>query len=245
MNVINAAKFFYQALVKGDESARFSLAERLANKIYPRYKFSEFGRIFLYDEAFIQYYESFHKTRNFHSFDRKYALNQLIKLTLSLDGDTAECGVYEGASSYLICRRTSGLEKAHHVFDSFEGLSPPSLEDGDYWRKGDLSCGEETIRDNLKMFTDVHYYKGWIPTRFQEVSDVMFCFVHLDIDLYQPTWDSLNFFYERMVPGGIILCDDYGFSTCPGAKKAMDSYCSDKPEAIISLPTGQGFIMKK
>ena len=70
-----------------------------------------------------------------------------------------------------------------------------------------------------------------------------FSFVHLDVDLYQPTMDSLEFFYGRMNPCSIILCDDYGFVTCPGAKKAMDSFFADKPEEIVSLPTGQGFVV--
>lgn len=73
----------------------------------------------------------------------------------------------------------------------------------------------------------------------------VFCFVHIDVDLYQPTYDSLAFFYERTSSGGIILCDDYGFITCPGAKAAMDSFFLNKLERIVCLPTGQGFVVKK
>ncbi|MFQ5587972.1 MAG: TylF/MycF/NovP-related O-methyltransferase [Nitrospiria bacterium] len=245
MNIVNALKFLHQALIKGDEYARFSLAERISNKIYNRYKFSEFGRTFLYDKAFLQYYQRFENTGNFHSLDRKYALDQLMKLTFSLEGETAECGVYKGASSYLICRNIAGRNKSHHIFDSFEGLSRPGAEDGDYWKKGDLACAEADIRENLKAFDFVRYYKGWIPDRFSEVVELRFCFVHLDIDLYQPTLDSLAFFYPRMVPRGVLLCDDYGFINCPGAQKAMNIYFSDKTEQIVSLPTGQGFVIKE
>jgi len=232
-------------MVKGDEWSKFFLAEKISGLIYKRYKFSEFGRIFLDDNNFIRYYESFEGTKNYHSFDRKYMLDQLMKLVVSLDGDTAECGAYKGASSFLICRRIAGSSKKHHIFDSFEGLSEPTREDGTYWQKGDLSSSEKIIRENLKDFDFVAYHKGWIPETFHEVSDVRFCFVHLDVDLFQPTLDSLRFFYERMTPGGIILCDDYGFITCPGAKKAMDSFFSDKPEEVVSLPTGQGLVVKK
>jgi len=235
----------YKALIKGDDWSKFLIAEKISAIIYPRYKFSEFGRIFLQDEDFIRYYESFIGTENYHSLDRKYTLDQLMRLAVSLEGDTAECGAYQGASSFLICRRIAGLEKKHHIFDSFEGLSMPMPEDGSYWSQGNLACSESVIRKNLKEFDFVVYHKGWIPTKFQEVSAVRFCFVHLDVDLYQPTWDSLDFFYEKMTPGGIILCDDYGFITCPGARKAMDSFFSDKPEEIISLPTGQGLVMRK
>ena len=50
-----------------------------------------------------------------------------------------------------------------------------------------------------------------IPTRFDEVADRSFCFVHVDVDLFEPTRESIAFFYPRMVPGGVMLFDDYGF----------------------------------
>ena len=68
--------------------------------------------------------------------------------------------------------------------------------------------------------------------------------MHIDVDLHQPTYDSLEFFYKRTTPGGIVLCDDYGSIHCPGAKKAMDTFFRDKPEEIIALSTGQAFIVK-
>jgi len=90
----------------------------------------------------------------------------------------------------------------------------------------------------------VFYHKGWIPQRFADVSESDFCFVHLDVDLYQPTLDSLQFFYDRMPRGGIILCADYGFITCPGARQAMDAFFAAKKENIVCLPTGQAFVQK-
>lgn len=244
MRALNVLKFIRQ-LLKGDDFARYILAEKLSALIYKDYKFSEFGRIFLHDDDFIRLYQRFETTGNFHSLDRKYTLYQLTKLTISLAGDTAECGAYKGASSYFICQRNLEHKKTHHIFDSFEGLSAPLCEDGVYWKKGDLSFSEDALRENLNAFSAVQYYKGWIPDRFSEVSDMKFCFVHLDIDLYQPTFDAIQFFYPRMTAGGILLCDDYGFKSCPGAKKAMDTFFWDKPELIVDLPTGQAFIMKK
>jgi hypothetical protein len=43
----------------------------------------------------------------------------------------------------------------------------------------------------------------------------------------------------------MLLCDDYGFETCPGAARAMDRFFTDKPEPIISLTTGQGLVIKQ
>ncbi|MCC6657999.1 MAG: class I SAM-dependent methyltransferase [Rhodocyclaceae bacterium] len=184
--------------------------------------------------------------------DRKFVLWSMARSTRHLPGDTAECGVLDGASSYLICsaREDGGLPE-HHAFDSFEGLSSPGPEDRPrtsaafHWAAGDLSVPiEETLR-KLGRFGNIRYHRGWIPQRFGEVATRRFSFVHVDVDLYQPTKDSLAFFYPRLVPGGILLCDDYGYHTCPGARRAFDEFAATTPErAVVHLPTGQGFLVK-
>jgi len=70
--------------------------------------------------------------------------------------------------------------------------------------------------------------------------------VHVDVDLFEPTAARLEFFYPRLVSGGMIVCDDYGFTTCPGARKACDDFCAKTPQqTVIHLTTGQGIIMKQ
>lgn len=225
---------------------RYYAMERLANMFNPGFRFTEFGQVWREDKKFEEYYAHF-GGNNYHSLDRKYTLNQFLQLTGNVEGDTAECGAYEGATSYLICAfiREHEQIKTHHIFDSFEGLSQPQKEDGAYWKKGNLSASEENCRNNLSAFGFVEYYKGWIPDKFPEVKDLRFSFVHIDVDLYQPTLDSVEFFYERLNKGAVIICDDYGFSTCPGAKKAMDDFFATRPEKLIMLTTGQSFMIKE
>lgn len=69
--------------------------------------------------------------------------------------------------------------------------------------------------------------------------------IHIDVDLYQPTLDSIEFFWDKLNVGGVLVCDDYGFETCPGAKKAMDDFFSKKNMSVIHLPTGQGVVFKQ
>lgn len=235
----------YDGLNSTDEATRYQAAEALTSAIYPKYKFSEFARIFLEDQEFLHYYQRFMDEENWHSLDRKYTLNQLLKLCANLQGDLAECGVYKGASAYLMCRANRQTGRIIHLFDSFSGLSEPDHRDGEYWFKGALSAGEDTLSNSLAGFENFRIYSGWIPGRFHEVSNLQFCFLHIDVDLYEPTLASLVFFYERIVSGGLILMDDYGFKTCPGAKQAADEFFSDKSEQIILLPTGQAFVVKQ
>ena len=175
------------------------------------------------------------------SLDRKWMLKELLKLVRKVDGDTAECGTWRGGSSWLIAR---GLGRPHHAFDSFEGLSAPEPRDGAHFKKGDLAVSEEEFRSRMTDVADLRVYKGWIPSRFPEAADRKFCFVHVDVDLYQPTRDAIEFFYPRLAPGGILLLDDYGFFICPGARQAADEFFKDKPEPILEVPTGQGLVLR-
>jgi len=183
------------------------------------------------------------------SMDRKYLVYQMAQALGHIEGETVECGCYEGVSSYFICKGRNRIF-GHHIFDSFQGLSLPIAEDrpnkktAQEWEGGDLSTSHAIAEERLREFENVHFYPGWIPDRFGEVSKLEFAFVHIDVDLYEPTRDSVEFFYPRLVSGGVIICDDYGFATCPGAKKACDEYMSKRPENIIHLPTGQGLIIK-
>jgi O-methyltransferase len=235
-----------KSVITRNKEQRYYAMERLANMFNPHFHFTEAGQVWRDDKDFEENYCKLVKT-DFHSIDRKYTVNQFLNLTKNISGDMAECGVYKGATAWFIGTfiKQQGLHKTLHVFDSFEGLSKPGNEDGSYWGAGNLATDESICRHNLAAFDFVKYYKGWIPDRFAEVETARFSFVHIDVDLYQPTFDSLSFFYERLNKGGIIICDDYGFSTCPGARKAMDNFFTDKSESVIMLTTGQGFIIKE
>ena len=182
---------------------------------------------------------------------REYTLFSLLKSIRGIKGDTAECGVYEGSSSHLILSTLHDQKKPHHIFDSFEGLSAPQTEDCVNsnnvfkWKKHDLSVGEEYVRTNLNGFDNFTLHRGWIPDRFNEVDDRRFCFVHIDVDVYQPTLDAVEFFYPRLNQGGILVCDDYGFASCPGAKRAIDQFAEARDLSVIHLPTGQAVLIKR
>lgn len=185
---------------------------------------------------------------NAYSQDRKWALREYTRLSNRLDGDIAECGCYQGASAFFMAQAST--HGAICLFDSFEGLSEP--EDIDRharadvmpWHRGDLSASEQVVRQNLRDFDRIELYRGWIPDRFSEVQSRRFRLVHIDVDLYQPTRDSLEFFFPRLVRGGVIILDDYGFLTCPGAKEAADSFARDHGLEILHLPTGQGVLTR-
>lgn len=219
---------------------------RLAGALLvPSYRFKWPQLDWWKNEKFTRYLDRFGELGVLNT-DRKWMVYQLLRLVADVPGDTAECGVYRGATSYLICcanRQSRAGAKTHHVFDSFEGLSQPGLADGTHWAKADLKCEMQTVRNALSDFDKLEFHPGWIPERFRDVEDRKFSFVHIDVDLTEPTRESMEFFYTRMAPGGIVVCDDYGQSTSPGATAAIDRFLGDKPEKMLTLPDGGGFLI--
>jgi O-methyltransferase len=226
------------------DAAGYRLLVRFARWALPGYVPSKPGKRWFADDEFLEAYDRLLPGDERRSAERKYFLRSLLSMADGLPGDTAECGVYNGAASWFICDHFAGSGKLHHGFDSFEGLPEPAAVDGDYWHKGDGVSSEEAARENLSGFP-VALYKGWIPERFGEVGDRRFCFVHVDVDLYEPTRASIEFFYPRLVPGGVMLFDDYGSAMCPGARKAIDEFMAGRPEPLIEAPTQQAFLIRR
>jgi O-methyltransferase len=227
---------------------RFVLLRLIASILCPSYRMRYNVLDWMCDEEFNHYLGLFGEAKSLKAINagRRWMIFQLVRLTDSVPGDTAECGVYHGAASYLIAafNARSTIEQSHHVFDSFDGLSATVAEDGMHWRQHDLTADMSIAEKVLSRFNKVHFHKGWIPKRFVDVADQRFSFVHIDVDLYEPTRDSLNFFYPRLNEGGVIVCDDYGSSVCPGATRAVDEFLRDKPEKVVALSDGGGFLIK-
>jgi O-methyltransferase len=224
-------------------AAGHALAARFANVMMPGFVLGDDHKSWFDDEEFLATFDRVCPGGNRSSAERKFFLRSLLSLLDDVPGDTAECGVWTGGSSWFICKNFEGTGRTHHGFDSFDGLSEPDQHDGEYWRPGDLSTPEAAARQTLQGFSFM-LYEGWIPERFDEVADTTFCFVHVDVDLYQPTRDSIEFFYPRVAPGGIMLFDDYGSRLCPGARRAVDDAMAERPEPLVHVPTMQAFIVK-
>lgn len=228
-------------LVLLNPDVRYGLIERAVKVLLPEVILGERKKAWTADEGFLNQVERSGAVST-RQLERYWVVCQYVKQSLAIEGTTAECGIYQGVTSWLICENSEGRQ--HFGFDSFSGLSRPGRYDGDYWTLGDLNTTARLAIARLAKFPNATLFAGWIPDRFAEVSDQSFAFVHIDVDLYGPTLDSLEFFYPRLVSGGIIILDDYGFLTCPGARKAADDYMSSKQEIILHLPTGQGVIVR-
>ena len=178
------------------------------------------------------------------SIESCWTIWQMASHASTLDGDFLEAGVFQGGTAKMLRMLAEKTGKQLHLFDSFEGMEVTDAQ-LDRHTSGDFAdTSLEGVQRTVGKADHVHFHKGWIPNTFDAVQGERFCFAHVDLDLYQGVRDSLEFLYPRMPTGGVIISDDYGFASCPGARKAIDEFLLDKPEKPLAMLTGQALIIK-
>lgn len=156
----------------------------------------------------------------------------------NMGGSIAECGVFLGDCSHYINKYFS--DRKLYLFDTFEGFDNRDLNverdfEDENFAKGHFNHewhfdeGVNLKHLALKMphFDKCVIKKGYFPETTKDVDD-KFVFVNLDMDLYQPQLAGLNFFYDRMVKGGVILLHDYFHPELPGVKKAVADFQKER-----------------
>ncbi|MBF0145342.1 MAG: class I SAM-dependent methyltransferase [Magnetococcales bacterium] len=171
-----------------------------------------------------------------------YMLRQLVAHSRGLGGEIAEVGSYRGGSAYLLA--VDG-DRWVHVFDTFAGM-PETDPRWDHFRQGDFGdTSLQEVRDFLAPLPHVTLYPGVFPDTAGPIGDKRFGLVHVDVDIHQSVLECCRFFYPRLVPGGILVFDDYGFPKCPGAKKAVDEFFLDLPETPLYTASGQAIVVRR
>lgn len=197
------------------------------------------------DKIFLDYYQII-KNHTLASPIRCWILYSGLRQAAMLDGELWECGVFKGGTALLtrILRDDFAQPKTIRLFDSFIGM--PTTDDlKDVHKKGDFS---DTSLDSVRSLvgtSGVEYHEGFIPQAFEGLNVHRIAFAHVDLDLHDAILESCKFIYPRLNKGGVIVFDDYGFPSCPGARIAVDEFFSDKSEFPIVLASGQCLVIKK
>lgn len=161
-----------------------------------------------------------------------YTLHKIVDLTANMDGDIVECGVFKGSTLFSIALllKQRNINKKIYGLDSFEGL--PEMEDIDKGITKETfgNTNYSTVcrgRDKLGL-SNIILIKGFFKDTLKKLEGEKFILVHLDCDLYQSYKECLEFLYDKVLPGGYILFDEYSH----GAKKAIDEFLADKKEKL-------------
>jgi O-methyltransferase len=145
------------------------------------------------------------------------SLLKLLARARPLEGVVVELGVYQGGALKAMAEAVP--EKTCYGFDTFSGQPAASWREGDVHRPGEFAdTSLETVR--AAMPANVVLVPGWFPQSAVGTGPRI-CFAHVDMDLEQSTADAIAWLLPRMVPGGLVVFDDWGWRNCPGVVKAI------------------------
>ena len=196
---------------------------------------------YMIDERFKELYGSRDDTHELLSLQSYWYLYVSVKRCLKVAGEFWECGVYRGGSAQFIREAAPG--KVLRLFDTFCGMPQCDPERDPVHAKGDFDdTSLERVKTRVGVFA-VDYHKGDIPATFEGLEDKKIAFAHVDVDIYKSVKDCCEFIWPRLEQGGMILFDDYGHPTCPGARLAVDEYF-DGVTVPVNLYTGQAMVFK-
>ncbi len=174
-----------------------------------------------------------------------------------LPGDFAEFGVNRGFLSSAIMQRLdwNSTGRRFFLFDTFTGIdsryiTPEDIAIGVVERnERDIASGFYTfdideVRRNFAQWPLARIIAGPVPETLPQLESEAICFVHIDMNCAAPEVAAAEYVWDLLVPGAIILLDDYAYTGYRSQKLAMDEFARSKGVAILSLPTGQGLIIK-
>lgn len=181
------------------------------------------------------------------SFERLYANIEAMKYVLNanIPGDVVECGVWKGGSmmamASIIQQKTPDKLRNIHLFDTFEGMSKPVAEDGQYAidkfedtktteDSSDWCCAQiDEVKKNLSQIdypeNQVSFIKGKIEDTLPQNTPDSISLLRLDMDWYEPTKHAMKYLLPKLSVGGVLLIDDYGH--WEGCRKAVDEMLAE------------------
>jgi len=180
---------------------------------------------------------------------RAYVLCWAANQAKNLEGDFVECGVNTGMFARMIINfiNFDKLEKSYYLLDTFCGMSEKYSSEKEMIRSKKMGYTKdiyESVKETFKDFKNVKIIKGAVPDTLEEVKSSKVAFLSIDMNCVLPERAALEYFWDKLVKGGIIILDDYGFPGHLEQKQAHDDFCAKRGILILPLPTGQGLIIK-
>ena len=187
----------------------------------------------LYEQFYRKYKEQQYFTIPKYRFE---SINNILK-GLKVEGDIAELGVAYGGTIKLINHYFK--DRPIYAFDTFEGFAALPKEftenEGKRWKDwGTKTIEWDNVLKELKQLDNVILKKGIFPFTAEDTQNNTFSFVHIDTDIYLSTIIGLDYLYDKVVKGGVIVIDDL-FSP-----RAMGSTFPQVRRAVIDFFNKRG-----
>lgn len=170
----------------------------------------------------------------------------------NIEGDFVECGTNKGGYAKAICEYLdfATVNKLFYLLDTFEGLDLTQLTaeekaagKKEYFETAYTDCYEQ-VKKTFSSQSNVKLIKGAVPGTLSQVASEKIAFLSIDMNNVTPEIAALDYFWDKLSKGGMIVLDDYAYVTYEFQYRAHNKWAKQKGVSILSLPTGQGLIVK-
>lgn len=181
---------------------------------------------------------------------RAYIFMSCAQHGMALDGDFVECGTDRGgmALASIVYLAQTSWQRKFYLFDTFEGLVGSQMADVEREitpvRQGRYIPVYDEVLKTFAPYPFVVPIKGAVPDSLRGFEGDTVSFLHIDMNVAYPEVAAMEFFWPRLVPGAMVLFDDYAFPKHAPQKQALDAFMQRVESAIITLPTGQGLLIR-
>jgi O-methyltransferase len=199
-----------------------------------------------------EFLEAFEKVRHNTLVDiyRCWELWTLTGQTTKLQpGAILEVGVWRGGTGSLLARRLALAGSAEPVYlcDTFAGVVKAGEQDGFYKGGEHADTSKELVERLLQSLhiNNAHLIQGIFPEETGPMlADFRFRLIHIDVDTFQSAKDIMEWAWGRLVPGGIVVFDDYGFSVCDGIKRLVNEQSTHADKVVVHNLNGHAIVVK-
>jgi O-methyltransferase len=204
------------------------------------------------DESFMDIYTQI-KENTLVDIYRCYELWQLVKKVQSLNPQAAilEVGVWRGGTAGIMSQQLSNIKSSAPLYlaDTFSGVAKAGTNDSFYTGGEHSDTSQQIVEDVLKnksKYTNYKILKGIFPedTVHKIKAGEQFGLCHIDVDVYASAKDILEWVWDKLIPGGVVFFDDYGFHSCTGVTKLVEEYRDHADRQIIHNLNGHAIMIK-
>lgn len=197
----------------------------------------------------IAYENGFYLTSDITRLAKAIGHFELYRMITNLPGQVVECGVFKATSLVRWATYRELLEspfsRAILGFDVF-GAFPRHDDalDNAFAASHDAVAGQGLSQQEVqqvlahKGFRNIELIAGdvveTIPAYVAAHPELRIALLHIDVDVYKPTKVALETFYDLLVPGGLLVFDDYG--SVAGETRAVDELMHKYSLALQKLP---------
>ena len=204
---------------------------------------------FLKDEKFAAAYAKGKATGSWGNMNprwRVYTVCWAAAHAADLPGDFVECGVNRGGLALTIMEYVNfnSLNKKFFLLDTYCGFpdgSAPSVEN-----LGQYGNSYEDVLRTFAPYPNAVIIRGEVPSTLNQITSKQICFLSIDMNSAEPEVATLRDLWPRLVPGAVVLLDDYGGGPSHDRQKnTLNTLSQQIGSQILAIPTGQGMIVKQ